>query len=208
MTNLPPARDALPPRQEKVLNYIREFVKVQGVSPTLREIGDAVGLSSVSSVHNHITKLREKGLITTPPGPGLQRSYRVVDDSADHGGPALRHVGCPLLATAIDGEEAEHQVVLRVILEPAIAGALRAGAVLTVKELRVADGDPGTRRGWAALGQVTGVLHSLSTMQAEPVGFSVSSASSGAVADSTPLPEQRGPINTQQTPVSEPTFAR
>ncbi|MGW1675563.1 LexA family protein [Streptomyces sp. NPDC002324] len=186
MTKLPPAQAALPVRQQEVLAFIRESVKVRGFSPSLREIGDAIGLSSTASVSYQIKKLQEKGFITTPE-PGLPRSYRVVGDSPDQGVPELRHVGCPLLATATDGEESDHQVVLRVVLEPAIAGALRAGAVLTVKQLPVADGDSGTRRGWAALGQVTGVLHPLSIMQAEPVGSSVPSPSGGSVADSAPL---------------------
>ncbi|MGB8651251.1 MAG: transcriptional repressor LexA [Mycobacteriales bacterium] len=66
MQNLPdgPADDAgLTPRQRKVLEFIRESVERRGFPPTIREIGDAVGLASTSSVSYQLIALQKKGFL-------------------------------------------------------------------------------------------------------------------------------------------------
>jgi len=50
-------------KQMEILDFIERFQEENGYSPTVREIGAAVGLSSPSSVHNHIKSLTEKGLL-------------------------------------------------------------------------------------------------------------------------------------------------
>lgn len=50
-------------RQRKILEYIRSEVATKGYPPSVREIGDAVGLRSSSTVHGHLTKLEELGYI-------------------------------------------------------------------------------------------------------------------------------------------------
>lgn len=50
-------------RSEQILNYIKDHIRNKGYSPTLREIGAAVGLASSSTVHGHIQRLEAKGLI-------------------------------------------------------------------------------------------------------------------------------------------------
>jgi len=54
-------------RQEQVLEYIRDTVNDRGYPPSVREIGDAVGLSSPSSVHSQLSALVEMGMITRDP---------------------------------------------------------------------------------------------------------------------------------------------
>jgi repressor LexA len=54
---------ALTRRQREVLEVIREFIAKNGYSPSLEEIGGALGLSSVATVHKHVTHLVEKGLV-------------------------------------------------------------------------------------------------------------------------------------------------
>ncbi|MEX1249560.1 MAG: transcriptional repressor LexA [Acidimicrobiia bacterium] len=54
-------------RQQQVLEYIRETVNDRGYPPSVREIGDAVGLSSPSSVHSQLSSLVEMGMITRDP---------------------------------------------------------------------------------------------------------------------------------------------
>lgn len=54
---------ALPPRQQRILVTIRDWVVRYGYSPSTREIGDAVGLRSSSSVSKHLTSLEEKGFL-------------------------------------------------------------------------------------------------------------------------------------------------
>ncbi len=54
-------------RQRRIIDYIRETVRERGYPPTVREIGDAVGLTSSSSVHSQLENLERKGLITRDP---------------------------------------------------------------------------------------------------------------------------------------------
>jgi repressor LexA len=54
---------ALPPRQQRILLTIRDWVIRYGYSPSTREIGDAVGLRSSSSVSKHLTSLEENGFL-------------------------------------------------------------------------------------------------------------------------------------------------
>lgn len=54
---------ALPPRQQRILVAIRDWVVRHGYSPSTREIGDAVGLRSSSSVSRHLASLEDKGFL-------------------------------------------------------------------------------------------------------------------------------------------------
>ncbi|RSM63123.1 repressor LexA [Amycolatopsis sp. WAC 01376] len=54
---------SLPERQQKILLTIREWVVEHGYSPSTREIGEAVGLRSTSSVSKHLAALEEKGFL-------------------------------------------------------------------------------------------------------------------------------------------------
>jgi repressor LexA len=53
----------LPPRQQRILVAIRDWVVRHGYAPSTREIGDAVGLRSASSVSRHVASLEEKGFL-------------------------------------------------------------------------------------------------------------------------------------------------
>jgi repressor LexA len=50
-------------RQQQVLDYIRDTVNGRGYPPSVREIGEAVGLNSPSTVHSHLNSLVEAGAI-------------------------------------------------------------------------------------------------------------------------------------------------
>lgn len=50
-------------RQAKILDYIRFVTRTRNYPPSVREIGEAVGLSSSSTVHNHLNQLERRGLI-------------------------------------------------------------------------------------------------------------------------------------------------
>src|ERR671924_974621 len=58
-----PGVDALGPRQKKVLDFILSTVEERGYPPSVREIADAVGLASPSTVHAHLEALQKKGYI-------------------------------------------------------------------------------------------------------------------------------------------------
>ncbi|MFC7343486.1 transcriptional repressor LexA [Saccharopolyspora griseoalba] len=53
----------LPDRQQRILAVIRDFVVKHGYAPSTREIGDAVGLRSSSSVSRHLAALEDKGFL-------------------------------------------------------------------------------------------------------------------------------------------------
>ncbi|MBS4031275.1 MAG: transcriptional repressor LexA [Clostridiales bacterium] len=59
--------DNLTPRQMQILEFIRREVKNKNYPPSVREIGEAVGLSSSSTVHAHLAKLESKGYIRRDP---------------------------------------------------------------------------------------------------------------------------------------------
>lgn len=54
-------------RQLEVLKYIHQQVTAKGYPPTVREIGEAVSLSSTSTVHGHLSRLEKKGYIQRDP---------------------------------------------------------------------------------------------------------------------------------------------
>jgi len=54
---------AMTRRQKQILDFVGAFVKENGYSPSLEEIADELGLSSVSTVHKHVSHLLEKGLL-------------------------------------------------------------------------------------------------------------------------------------------------
>jgi repressor LexA len=63
-----PSGGALTPRRRKVMKVIDDSVRRTGYSPTYREIGDAAGLASTSSVSHQVSKLEELGLVIREPG--------------------------------------------------------------------------------------------------------------------------------------------
>ena len=64
-------------RQQQILEYIRESVISRGFPPSIREIGEAVGLSSSSTVHSHLKSLETKGFLRR--NPSKPRSIELLD---------------------------------------------------------------------------------------------------------------------------------
>ena len=54
-------------RQSEIYDYIKQIVQSKGYPPSVREIGEAVGLASSSTVHGHLSRLEEKGYIRRDP---------------------------------------------------------------------------------------------------------------------------------------------
>jgi repressor LexA len=65
-------------RQAKILDYIRHVTRIRNYPPSVREIGEAVGLSSSSTVHNHLNQLERRGLIRRD--PSKSRTVQLVAD--------------------------------------------------------------------------------------------------------------------------------
>jgi repressor LexA len=63
----PPDASGLTPRQRRVLDVIRDSVERRGYPPSMREIGESVGLTSSSSVSHQLRTLQSKGFIRRDP---------------------------------------------------------------------------------------------------------------------------------------------
>jgi repressor LexA len=92
-------------RQRAILDYLRGFVDEHGYPPTVREIGQAVGLRSPSTVHAHLAQLERAGFLrrdpTKPRAIELTDRRREVPPAADvHRLPLVGEIaaGGPLLA--------------------------------------------------------------------------------------------------------------
>ena len=66
-------------RQREILEYIKATVADRGYPPAVREIGDAVGLSSPSTVHSHLSTLVKHGYLRRD--PSKPRAIEVVDET-------------------------------------------------------------------------------------------------------------------------------
>ena len=61
-------------KAQLILEYVNQFILENGYSPSVREIGAAVGLRSTASVSYHLQALQEKGLLQTPGAKGRKRA--------------------------------------------------------------------------------------------------------------------------------------
>lgn len=103
-------------RQQQVLEYIRQTVDERGYPPSVREIGEAIGLSSPSTVHSHLNSLVAAGAIKRDPTKPRaimvvdETPARVADDRRTREVPLLGRIaaGTPILAA----EQVEDVMVL------------------------------------------------------------------------------------------------
>jgi repressor LexA len=112
--------DELSERQGKILNYIRYVTKVRNYPPSVREIGEAVGLSSSSTVHNHLNQLERKGLIKRD--PSKSRTVQLVEDAATDS-QRRNAVAVPVVGNVAAGAPilAEQNIEEHVLLSPDLA---------------------------------------------------------------------------------------
>ncbi len=79
MPDGPAAADGLTNRQRLVLEYIAKSVEARGYPPSMREIGEAVGLASPSSVKHQLASLERKGFIRRDPNRPRAIEVRLPD---------------------------------------------------------------------------------------------------------------------------------
>lgn len=89
-------------RQQAILEFIKNEVRDRGYPPSVREIGEAVGLASSSTVHGHLDRLEKKGLIRRD--PTKPRAIEVLgnDDSSSQFAMSVAKV--PLVGKVTAGE--------------------------------------------------------------------------------------------------------
>jgi repressor LexA len=131
---------ALTRRQREVLDVIREFIASNGYSPSLEEIGGSLGLSSVATVHKHVTHLVEKGFVRR--AWNQNRSIEIVDQAV-----GSHAVLLPLAGSIAAGRPVEAVPTSETVAVPAdmVAGRARS-FVLRVRgdsmiEEQIRDGD-------------------------------------------------------------------
>lgn len=88
-------------RQKEILDFIQDFFKKYGYSPTFREIGDSLGISSSATVHAHIENLRNKGYLKSDHNKGRSIELVRIDDSW------TKTIELPLMGLIAAGEPIE-----------------------------------------------------------------------------------------------------
>ena len=61
-------------KAQMIMDYVNQFIEENGFSPSVREIGAAVGLRSTASVSYHLQALQDKGLLQSPGAKGRKRA--------------------------------------------------------------------------------------------------------------------------------------
>ncbi|MGH9312256.1 MAG: transcriptional repressor LexA [Vicinamibacterales bacterium] len=126
-------------RQREILDYLNEFIQDHGYAPSLEEIGRRFGLSSLATVHKHLTNLEEKGFIKR----SWNRSRSVELVPTRTGGRALE---LPLLGYVAAGAPIEAIAGAETIAVPEDLAGRRDTYVLRVKgdsmiDEQIRDGD-------------------------------------------------------------------
>ncbi len=133
--------DVLPltKRQREILDYLQDFIQQHGYAPSLEEIGRRFGLSSLATVHKHLTNLQEKGFIKR----AWNRSRSVEMIPTNSGG---RAVELPLLGYVAAGSPIEAVATTETIAVPEDLVGRRDTYVLRVRgnsmiDEQICDGD-------------------------------------------------------------------
>jgi len=149
-------RHELTKRQTQILDFIRAEIHRRGFPPSVREIGEGVGLSSSSTVHSHLAALEEKGFIRRDPSKPRALEvldYRDTDRAVDLGAvfavPIVGSVaaGSPILAAeniestmSLPAELAgESTFILRVKGDSMIEAGILDGDFVVVRQQTTAE---------------------------------------------------------------------
>lgn len=86
-------------RQKQILDFIKQYIEKYGYSPTLAEIADSIGVSSLATVHEHLQALVSKGVIKK--FEGAVRGIEVLDQKISS---ALKGIELPVLGFIAAGQ--------------------------------------------------------------------------------------------------------
>jgi repressor LexA len=126
-------------RQKEILDYLTDFIAQHGYAPSLEEIGKRFSLSSLATVHKHLTNLQEKGFIRR--AWNRSRSVELVPTRL-----GVRAVELPLLGFVAAGAPIEAVASNETIAVPEALAGKRDSYVLRVKgdsmiDEQIRDGD-------------------------------------------------------------------
>lgn len=157
-----PAGDGLTPVRREIVRVIGESMRSRGYSPSLREIGDAVGLASTSSVSHQLSVLQAKGYLVREPGRPRTMMLRFPDRgdaSTERGEVPAGLTGVPLVGRIAAGVpiladeqvedviplprmlvgNAEDLIMLKVVGDSMIGAAIADGDWLVVRRQATAE---------------------------------------------------------------------
>lgn len=145
---------ALTRRQREVLDVVRELIEQNGYSPSLEEIGAELGLSSVATVHKHVSHLVQKGYVRRT--WNQNRSIELVESSEGQGavglglrgslggdGPAVTGSAAEMIAVPADMvQDPANAFLVRVEGNSLEGEQIREGDLLVVEPReRIRDGE-------------------------------------------------------------------
>ncbi len=145
-------------RQQEIWDYVVDYVDRHGYPPTVREIGEAVGLASPSTVHAHLANLERAGLLRRDPTKpralelvGREKRVQAMPQGDSHRLPLVGEIaaGGPLLAehnvedyVTVDESFARGDFVLRVKGDSMInAGILHGDLVVVQRQQDARNGE-------------------------------------------------------------------
>jgi repressor LexA len=153
--------EMLTPRQKEIYEFIVRYAEEQGYPPTVREIGEAVGLASPSTVHAHLANLERAGMLRrdptkpralvlssrerpAPSAPAAEEARRLpVVGQIAAGGPLLAEQNVEeYIAVPRPLSRGEEEFILRVKGDSMIeAGILDGDYVVVQRQQTARDGD-------------------------------------------------------------------
>ena len=126
------------PRERALLDFITQFIQRYGYAPTLKEIGDAIGMNSPATVHEHVDRLRIKGFIKKL--DGTARGLEVVTNQYRSGATEAA-VELPVLGFIAAGAPLEPYTDpnFYITVAPQMISSAKAAYILQVKGTSMID---------------------------------------------------------------------
>ena len=131
-------------KAQLIVDYVNQFIQENGYSPSVREIGAAVGLRSTASVSYHLQALQEKGLLQSPGSKGRKRA--IVTTVRPGQIPVIGVVTAGLPILAVENQEGHLSwdgdpscFALRVRGDSMINAAILSGDLVVVRPQQSAD---------------------------------------------------------------------
>ncbi|SDN30702.1 transcriptional repressor LexA [Alkalicoccus daliensis] len=91
-------------RQQAILDFIRAEVRDKGYPPSVREIGEAVGLASSSTVHGHLSRLEKKGYIRRDPTKPRAIEVMGQEEGLESSFPQTHSISVPVIGKVTAGQ--------------------------------------------------------------------------------------------------------
>jgi repressor LexA len=132
-------------RQQEIFDFIKRYSAKYGYPPTVRDIGKAVGLTSSSTVHAHLSNLEKLGLLRRD--PSKPRALELLDKAVDSVKNVVRPGGLPIVGHVAAGSPILAEENIEDYVEvPGLAGGDTGEYVLRVrgesmKDVGIMDGD-------------------------------------------------------------------